>query len=95
MRSLLAAAVLVLSGCSGANWTAFVYPDIEDIPNADQVQNFTIGNYRTFEECQSAAIDRMRSNYAATGREGDYQCSYKCSHRDDFGGLLTCKETRK
>ncbi|MDZ4048320.1 MAG: hypothetical protein U1E00_08335 [Pseudoxanthomonas sp.] len=95
MRSLLAIAALALSGCSGANWTAFVYPDIEDIPNADQVQNFTIGNYRTFEECQVAAIDRMRSNYAATGQQGDYQCGYKCSRRDDFGGLLICKETRK
>jgi hypothetical protein len=96
MRSLLAIGILLLSGCSGsADWTAFVYPDIKNIPNADKVQNYTIGNYRTFEECQTAAIDRVRSNYASSQRQGDYQCGYKCSRRDDFGGLLICKETRK
>lgn len=96
MRSLLALGIVLLSGCSdSADWTAFVYPDIENIPNADKVQNYTIGSYRTFEECQTAAIDRVRSNYASSQRLGDYQCGYKCSRRDDFGGLLICKETKK
>lgn len=96
MRSILAVGVtLAISACSDSNWTAFVYPDIENIPNADQVQNFTIGNYKTFEECQEAAIGRMRSNYATTGKQGDYQCGLNCSHRDELGGLLICKETRK
>ena len=68
-------ALIGLSGCSSKNdWTAFVYQDIENIPNADQVQNFTIGNYPSFEECQAAAIGRVRSNYDKSGREGDYQC---------------------
>jgi hypothetical protein len=95
VRSLLVVALLSLSGCSGSDWTAFVYPDIQNIPNADQVRNFTIGSYRTFEECQSAAIGRVRSNFNATGRQGDYQCGYRCSFREDFGGLLICKDTRK
>lgn len=96
MRSLLAIGILLLSGCSGSgDWTAFVYPDIENIPNADKVQNYTIGNYRTFEACQAAAIERVRNNYAASQRQGDFQCGYKCSRREDFGGLLICKETRK
>ena len=97
MKTLLATiGIFLLSSCSsGSDRTAFVYPDIENIPNADQAQNYTIGNYRTFEECQTAAIERIRSNYVTTGRQGDYQCGYKCSRRDDFGGLLVCKETRK
>ena len=97
MKILLAIiGILLLSSCSsGSDWTAFVYPDIENIPSADQAHNYTIGNYSTFEECQAAAIERIRNNYATTGRQGDYQCGYKCSRRDDFGGLLICKETRK
>lgn len=96
MRSLLAIGIFLISGCSGsADWTAFVYPDIENIPYADKVQNYTFGNYRTFEECQIAAIDRVRTNYASSQRQGDYDCGFKCSQRNDFGSLLICKETRK
>jgi len=95
VRTLLSIGVIALAGCSGADWTGFVYPDIEDIPNADKVQNYTVGNYRTFEQCQEAAIERVRSNLATTGRQGDYQCGYKCSKREEFGGMLICKETRK
>jgi len=89
--------LLALGGCSGsgADWTAFVYPDIENVPNADEVQNYTIGNYETFEQCQEAAINRTRNNYAKNHQQGDYQCGYKCSQREDFGGMLICKETRK
>jgi hypothetical protein len=86
---------LTVSCSRNADWTAFVYPDIDEIPNADKVQNFTIGNYRTFEECQIAAIDRVRNNKSSTGKNGDYQCGYKCSIRDDIGGLLICKEIQK
>jgi hypothetical protein len=95
VRSLLLIGLLALYGCSGTYWTAFVYPDIDNIPNAGDVQNYTIGNYRTFEECQVAAIGRTRSNYALTNLQGDYQCGYKCSHREDIGGMFICKETRK
>jgi hypothetical protein len=95
VRSLLLIGLLALCGCSGTDWTAFVYPDIENIPNAGEVQNYTIGNYSTFEECQVAAIDRTRSNYASTNLQGDYQCGYKCSHREDIGGMFICKETHK
>ena len=97
MKHIIAFVTLVsLGGCSsGSDWTAFVYPNIENIPNADQVQNFTIGNYPTFEECQVAAINRVRNNYSTSGRQGDYQCGYKCTVREEYGGLLICKETRK
>ncbi len=97
MRLLLAAMVIVLlSGCSGSeDWTAFVYPDIKNIPSADQAQNYTIGDFRSFEECQMAAVARVRSNLAAYQRQGDYQCGYKCTRRKELGGLLVCKETRK
>ena len=87
--------LVMLSGCAGNDWTAFVYPDIEDIPNADEVHNFTIGSYRTFEDCQNAAVSRVRNLQSTTGRVGDYQCGYKCTAREEYGGMLICKETRK
>ena len=94
--SALGIVLAVIAACDrGPQWTAFVYPDIENIPNADQVQNFTIGVYSSFEECQANAIDRVRNLHSTTGRQGDYQCGYKCTRRDDYGGLLICKETRK
>jgi hypothetical protein len=97
MRKLLAVFTIVLCGCSGSNsdWTAFVYPDVESIPGPDQVQNYTIGNYSSFEECQVSAIDRLRRNDAQSGKSGDYMCGYECSHRENLGGLLVCEEKRK
>jgi len=96
MHKTVIVLVLLLIGCSrSSDWTAFVYPDIDDIPNADNVQNFTIGNFSTFEECQIAAIDRVRNNKATTNIQGDYQCGYKCAIKENIGGLLICKETHK
>lgn len=92
---ILVVLALVAACERGPHWTAFVYPDFEDIPSADQVQNFTIGVYGSFEECQANAIGRLRHLTQSTGRQGDYQCGYKCTHRDDVGGLLVCEETRK
>ena len=93
---LVTIGVFLLSSCSnGSDWTAFVYPDIENIPNADQSQKYIIGDYRTFDECQTVAIERLQNNNTVSGLQGDYQCGYKCTRRDTFGGLLVCKETRK
>ena len=87
---------IFISACThDPDWTAFVYPDINDIPNAAEVSNFTIGTYSSFEECQSAAIERLRGWTASKGKQGDYQCGYKCTNRKEYGGLLICKETRK
>lgn len=94
------AVVVMLAGCGGpptmsTGWTAFVYPDAENIPNADQTQNYTIGTFRSFEACQQAAVDRVRFLTAESGRQADYQCGFKCLNRKEYAGLLICKETRK
>ncbi len=95
-RIILVIALTALNGCSrGNDWTAFVYPDIENIPYAGEVQNFTIGNYPSFEECQVAAVERVNHNLSTSGIQGDYQCGYKCTNREELGGLLLCKEDRK
>lgn len=97
MRKLLLICAIVLCGCNGSNsdWTAFVYPDIENIPGPEEAQNYTIGNYSSFDECQVAAIGRLRMNDAQSGKSGDFMCGYKCSHRENLGGLLICEDKRK
>lgn len=97
---LFAGTIVILAGCGVAphmasRWTAFVYPDVDAIPNADQVQNYTIGTFPTFESCQQAAVDRVRFQSAETGRPGAYQCGRECRHKEEYGGLLICKEIRK
>jgi len=111
MRLVICAVILAsLLGCSrkSSEWTAFVYPDREEIPNAEDVQNYTIGTYPSFELCQKAAIERVRflneqseeiAAYAEDGEgiatEADYQCGQGCRPRDDVGGFLVCKSTKK
>lgn len=88
--------VISLSSCSSEKeWTAFVYPDIENIPSADQTENYIIGKFDSFESCQQAAIDQVRFNDEQTGKQGDYQCGSNCQHKEEFGGLLICEEIKK
>lgn len=98
MRWMIIATIAALSlvGCAKKDdWTAFVYPDQQNIPNAGDVESFIHGRYPSFEACQTAAIDAVRASDARTGMTGDYECGFKCTHRDNMGGLLVCKEDRK
>ncbi len=98
MRNILLILVysLFLTSCLEEDkWTAFVYPDIENIPNAGDVKNYTIGNFKSFEECQSAAVARINNNYRTTGKQGDYECGLNCTKHDEYSGLLICKTDRK
>ena len=104
-----ALALLLATGCVRRdNWTAFVFPDQNEIPNAGDVQNFTIGMFSSFQQCQEAAIQRVRFLNAESekvARYSDdedpvstsaaYECGFKCTPRKNLGGLLVCKETRK
>jgi hypothetical protein len=86
---------LLVACTETGKWTAFVYPDIDNIPNAGDVQNYIIGEFDTFEECQATAISRLEYIYRTTRKQGDFECGYKCSVRDEYGGLFICKEDRK
>jgi len=69
-------------------WDAFVYADAG---NLDAVE--TIRGFKSFELCQQAAIERLRSKPNPDG--GDYLCGYMCGPNANFGGRNVCKETRK
>lgn len=90
MRIVVAISALLLVGCDNRpdHWDAFVYPDAADLSGYERISGFT-----SFELCQRAAIDRMRSIQRESG--GDYECGYKCESNPNLGGLNVCKETRK
>lgn len=86
--SWLIAAALCLQACDNRpdQWDAYIYRDPE---NSDAVE--MIRGFKTFELCQTAAIDRLKS----TPGDGDYECGYKCGPNEKYGGMNLCKETRK
>lgn len=87
---LLALPLLLLAGCDSRpdQWDAFIYPDAADLSDFERIAGF-----KSFELCQRAAIDRMRSIQVESG--GDYECGHKCEADPAIGGLNVCKETRK
>ena len=66
-------------------WDAFVYPDVENMESYQVIKGF-----KTFELCQQASLEQLRSSPT----EGDYECGYKCGPNEDYGGINVCKETR-
>jgi hypothetical protein len=96
MKQIFALILVFCSGCSKPDdWTAFVYPDIDNMPGSEQSENYIIGKFETFEACQIGAIDRMRTNQNQTGKQGAYVCGLNCTHNEKFGNLLVCKEKHK
>jgi hypothetical protein len=86
---MLSLTFVSLSGCDDRpdQWDAFVYPDANNL-----AVNETIRGFKSFELCQQAAIDRLRST--PNPDEGDYECGYKCEPHGKYGGNI-CLETRK
>lgn len=87
--SIAALAALVAS-CDDRprTWQAYVYPDRNDL-----TQVLEMGSFKTFEQCQQAAINSLRTLGLADA--GDYECGYRCGPDERYGGINVCKETRK
>lgn len=85
--TLAGLAFFAFAACDGRpeQWDAFIYT------GDDLLTNETIRGFKTFELCQQAAIDRLRSERPDGG--GDYECGYKCEP-SGYGGNI-CEETRK
>lgn len=90
MRRYYLVMLFFLAGCDHRpkQWDAFVYPDRNDLSRIE-----TIAGFLTFEQCQQAAINRLRS--FSEPDNGDYECGYMCGSDPDYGSLNICKETRK
>jgi hypothetical protein len=81
--------LFALSGCDSRpdQWNAYVYQDTEDMTRWETIEGF-----KTFEQCQSAAIGRIRTFDEPD--KADYECGYKCSIDPNLQ-INVCKETRK
>jgi hypothetical protein len=85
MKHLLTLLVLLILGCSQSEqWKAFVYPDIDNVPTPDKSENYIIGDFQSFEQCQAAAIGAVRANLATTGKQGAYMCGLKLHEEREF-----------
>lgn len=83
-------AVLVcflLLGCDDrpAQWDAFV--TYQEDPERLEI----IAGFKTFELCQSAALQRLRAEKAT--ETGYYECGFKCEYKPEYKTSV-CKETR-
>lgn len=83
------AALLLLSSCDDRpnQWDAFVYPG-DDLLTHEEIRGF-----KTFEPCQEAAQQRLRSLRPDGG--GDYECGHKCGPLAPQSTSRLCEETRK
>lgn len=80
---------LALTACDDRPkvWTAWAYPSAADLTVSE-----TVGSFNTFEFCQEAAIERVRSYEQPDA--ADYECGYMCQF-DPAMQINVCKETRK
>lgn len=90
LRFLILSSALLLAACDDRpdQWDAFIYPNANDL-----TVNETIRGFKTFELCQEAAVNQLRS--MPDSDAGDYECGYRCKPVGEFGDLNVCKETRK
>lgn len=86
---LVLVSAMLLASCDSRpdQWDAYIYPG-DDLVEVEKIRGF-----KTFEHCQAASIDRLRSLRPDGG--GDYECGYKCEPLGGLGDLDLCKETRK
>lgn len=86
---IAASAAALLVGCDDrpAQWDAFVYPG-DDLLTHEEIRGFV-----SFEYCQEAAQQRLRSLRPDGG--GDYECGYRCGPLAPGSTTRPCKETRK
>jgi hypothetical protein len=87
MRRLFALPILLSVSCdTGPQWQAWVYPNREEL-----TRSVPLGSFKTFNQCQAAALEALRSLKAE--ERGDYECGFKCKWRPDMG-INVCTETR-
>lgn len=79
--------VVILSGCERTPWQGWVYPD----PDNERA-SISLAGFRTFEQCQEAAIAELRR--LAGPDKGSYMCGRSCRW-DDASRTNICEETRR
>jgi hypothetical protein len=87
-RFALALTVLViLAGCERTPWQGWVYPD----PDNERAA-ISLAGFRTFEQCQEAAIAELRR--LPNPDKGGYKCGRSCRW-DNASHTNICEEIRR
>ncbi|MEA3008581.1 MAG: hypothetical protein QOJ91_273 [Sphingomonadales bacterium] len=79
--------VVLLSGCEPTPWQGWVYPDPDD-----EHASTSLAGFRTFEQCQEAAIAELRR--LPSPDKGSYKCGRSCKW-DDTSRTNICAEVRR
>jgi len=90
MRFVVAALVLLLTGCS-EHWEGFVYPDKNNLQRSQAV-----GVYPSLEECRLAARRALAELFRDPQLvRGDYECGLNCDDGRKYGGVKVCTKTER
>jgi len=91
LRSILAlgAGLAILAACDqlSGSWQAWVYPN----PDDERVA-ISLAGFRTFEQCQQAAIGELRRQ--PDPDKAGYKCGRSCRW-DEASRTNVCKEIRR
>jgi hypothetical protein len=87
MKRTLLLSVL-LAGCQREpEWQGWVYPKSDD-----ETLSISLAGFKTFEQCQQAAIDQIRR--LPEPDKAGYECGRSCRW-DESWRANVCKETRR
>lgn len=90
-------AMVLLAACSEEpeNWTAFVYPDRQNVPIGSEIQRYAIGRFESFKDCRAAAATKMEEIFHSDGPVPAYECGYACGERAEYGGMFVCQTVKR
>lgn len=91
MKTVLPLLLVFLAGCDDRprQWDAMIY--LEDDSSMEPYQ--AIRGFKTFELCQSAAIEQLSRLPQPEREKAYYDCGYMCRFDPQFGHTI-CKESR-
>lgn len=69
-RWLIIILPLLLTGCFEEKWSAFFYPNKDDLTTDE-----FLGNYSSLEDCRQAAVSHIR---LTNNDNADYECGLNC-----------------
>ena len=90
-KLLIACLALSASACyDPETWSLFYYPDYNDIPGDEQGYQYLAARFESYEQCQQAGIEKVKTG----SNNGAYECGEICSINTQHD-ILVCKTKRR